>query len=97
MKYRYAEFTDQTGTTCKRKNGSLWYVGKPSDILIDDLGLEVVRRSGTDSIIGYRTTLEELGERGWELQFVTPCGANFANIDRISGPIENSYIFRKSE
>ena len=97
MKYRYIEFTDKTAVSAtSRKYGVLWYVGKPSPELIEELGLDEVRREGKD-IIGYTSNLETLGEKGWELKFVTPCGVNFARRDSMAGPIENSYIFRKPE
>ena len=97
MKYRYIEFTDRNAVShTGRKNGTLWYAGKPSKELIEELELEEVRRDGRD-LIGYTSSLEVLGEKGWELQFVTPCGVNFARRDSLAGPIENSYIFRKTE
>ena len=96
MTHRYIEFTDRTAVSAKgRKDGSLSYAGKPSEELISELCLEVVNLQG-----GYtldKTTLQALGEKGWELQFVTPCGVNFARRDSMAGPIENSYIFRKTE
>ena len=96
MKYRYIEFTDKTATSpTGRKHGTLWFVGKPSEELIKELELEEVRRDGRD-LIGYTSSLAALGEKGWELQFVTPCGVNFARRDSMAGPIENSYIFRKT-
>ena len=95
MKYRYIEFTDKTAVSATgRKHGTLWYVGKPSPELIEELGLDEIRRDGKD-IIGYTSNLEMLGEKGWELKFVTPCGVNFARRDSMAGPIENSYIFQK--
>ena len=97
MKYRYIEFTDKTATSpTGRKHGTLWFVGKPSEELIKELELEEVRRDGRD-LIGYASSLAALGEKGWELQFVTPCGVNFARRDSMAGPIENSYIFKKTE
>ena len=90
MKYRYIEFTDKTATSpTGRKHGTLWFVGKPSEELIKELELEEV---GRDT---YTSSLEALGEKGWELQFVTPCGVNFARRDSMAGPIENSYVFQK--
>ena len=97
MKYRYAEFTDRTAVSAhERKHGVLYYAGTPSAELIEELGLEVSKPS-IHSITTYQTTLEAMGEKGWELQFVTPCGVNFAKRDSIAGPIEHSYIFRKTD
>ena len=96
MTYRYIEFTDRTAVSAKgRKDGSLCYAGKPSEELISELGLEVVNLQGGYTL--YKTTLQALGEKGWELQFVTPCGVNFARRDSIAGPIKNAYVFRKIE
>ena len=96
MTYRYIEFTDRTAVSAKgRKDGSLCYAGKPSEELITELGLEEVSLQGGYML--YKTTLQALGEKGWELQFVTPCGVNFARRDNMTGPIENSYIFKKTE
>ena len=96
MTYRYIEFTDRTAVSSRgRKDGSLSYAGKPSEGLIAELGLEVVSLHGGYTL--YKTTLQALGEKGWELQFVTPCAAHFDNARTIGGPIENSYIFRKTE
>lgn len=97
MKYRYIEFTDMTAKNSnQRKTGKLWYVGDPSEELIKELDLteQSKNRDGSGKI--YHTTLSMLGEKGWELMFVTPCGINWAKKDSIAGPIENSYIFRKA-
>ena len=97
MTYRYIEFTDKTAVSAAgRKQGVLWYVGKPCEELVQELALEEVRRDGRD-IVGYTSSLEALGEKGWELQFVTPCGVNFARRDSMAGPIENAYILKKTE
>ena len=95
MKYRYIQFTDMMAQGKKRSlNEEIFYVGKPSEELICELELEV--RSNYDST-KYKTTIQALGEKGWELQFVTPCGFYSVGSSRIVGPIENSYIFRKTE
>ena len=95
MTYRYIEFTDRTAASSRYgKAGALYYVGKPSEELIAELEMERVVISG---LTYFKTTLQAIGEKGWELQFVTPCGANLAKRDSIGGPIENSYIFRKVE
>ena len=97
MKYRYIEFTDKTAVSAKgRKCGKLYCTGKPSPEIIAELELEQEKTGYDGSIISYTTTLQNMGEKGWELQFVTPCGVNFARRDSMAGPIENSYIFRKT-
>ena len=93
MRYQLIELTDRYSND--HKDGSLCYAGKPSEDLITELELDVVNLQGGYTL--YKTTLAALGEKGWELQFVTPCGVNFARRDSMAGPIENSYIFRKSE
>lgn len=97
MKYRYVEFTDRTAASARgRKHGSLYYAGIPSEELIEELGITVIK-SGSQGKTLYETTLQAMGERGWELQFVTPCGIHFENGRTTGGPIENSYIFRKND
>ncbi len=94
MKYRYLEFTDRTAEhSGRRKTGAIWYVGKPSAELIEELELEEVNVDGR--VLGYTSNLESMGEKGWELQFVTPCAVNLNKFDKVHGPIENSYIFKK--
>ncbi len=88
MKYRYIEFTDNA--TRGNKAGNITFVGTPSQELIDELELnKVIREKASYSLPEYVTTLNDLGEKGWELQFVTQCGF------RHPGPIEQSFIFRK--
>ncbi len=89
MKYRYVEFTDGIFG----KDGDLWFVGRPSDELIIELGLDP-ELNYDGSTRGYTTTLQRMAEAGWELQFVTPCGIYLKSVN-MSGPVENSYIFRK--
>ena len=89
MKYRYIEFNDRTSLRVTTKDGKLYYVGRPSEELIGELELEE-EKPGL-----YKTTLAALGEKGWELQFVTPCGVNFTKHRWGGSSIENSYIFRK--
>ena len=89
MKYRYIEFNDRTALRVTSKDGKLYYVGKPSEDLIAELELEE-EKPGI-----YKTTLAALCEKGWELQFVTPCGVNFSRHSWGGSSIENSYIFRK--
>ena len=96
MKYRYIEFTDKTAVSSKgRKSGRLYCAGKPAPEIIAELELEPEKSGFDGSTVGYTTTLQNMGEKGWELQFVTPCGVNFSERGGMAGPIENSYIFRK--
>ena len=87
MKYRYIEFTDRYRRSFK--NGKIVFVGKPSEELIEELGLEFDAGNVSYDTRLYLTTIGDLGDKGWELQFVTPCGL------AKTGEIENSYIFRK--
>ena len=98
MKYRYIEFTDKTAFSTKGyKRGRIFLAGKPSAELVAELELEPEKSAHDGSVIGYMTTLQNMGEKCWELQFVTPCGVCFAERGGLAGPIENSYIFRKTE
>ena len=57
MTYRYIEFTDRTAVNSRnRKNGSICYVGKPSEELIKELGLDKVDLSGGSTL--FTTTLQ---------------------------------------
>lgn len=95
MNYRYIEFTDYTAKHySQRKSGIIWYVGEPSEELINEIGL-IEKNIPGGSRKGFYTTISSLGENGWELKFVTPCGVNWLKNDSIAGPIENSYIFQK--
>ena len=95
MKYRYVELKDRLNWRFAGI-GRVWYAGKPDAELAEELGLQAahdpVKR---DEIIGYTTSLSEMGERGWELQFVTPCGFRSKSLDHATGEIDKSYIFKK--
>ena len=99
MKYRYIEFNS---SHLHIHSGKLIYVGKPSQELIDELELEEEPVSADDSIKHYLSTLASLGEKGWELQFVSPCGSMLNSHGgraggKTGGHINNTYIFRKVE
>ena len=99
MKYRYIEFHS---SNMQKYSGKLIYVGKPSQELIDELELEAGPGSSDGSIKLYMSSLASLGEKGWELQFVSPCGRKLnSNGGKTSaktgGHIDNTYIFRKVE
>ncbi len=94
MKYRYIEFKDRL-TYHKETDGKLWFVGEPSEELIIELELEEHKKNRDGSRRTYCTTLLSLGEKGWELQFVSPCGIYLEKGPNAAGPIENLYVFRK--
>ena len=99
MKYRYIEFKS---SHLSKYSGKLIYVGKPSQELIDELELEEEPVSADGSIKHYLSSLASLGEKGWELQFVSPCGLMLSSHGgkvggKTGGHINNTYIFRKVE
>ena len=96
MKYRYIEFKDRL-TYHKETDGKLWFVGKPSEELISELELEEHKKYHDGSGNIYCTTLSSLGEKGWELQFVSPCGIYLEKGNNVAGPIENLYVFKKED
>ena len=87
-KYRYVEFTD--GELFKNKfpksTGRLYIVAENSESYAEELSLT----KGT----GYSTTLEKIGELGWELVSVTPCGS-FCFNDGKPNMLYNAYVFKK--
>ncbi len=83
-KYRYVEFTDGVwGATVKQ--GRLFIVAEKPEVYVEEFSLKK-----TES--GYYTTLENIGNLGWELDFVTPCG-NFS--EGHGKMIQNAYVFKK--
>ncbi len=86
-KYRYVEFTDEAHY---RKCGHIYIVANDPKAYIEEFGLVEERLHGSG--IGYYTTLEKMGELGWELAFVTPCGSF---INPSFSTIKNAYIFKK--
>ena len=94
MNYRYLQFVDRG-----LHNGNIYYVIiKPADEFIEELGLEPVYYN-ENTLKGYSTTLQNMADHGWTLKFVTPCGLSIGGSSHMikGGPIENSYIFVKSE
>ncbi len=94
MKYRYIKFIDKS--LQDHKDEFITFVGKPSQDLIEELEL-ISSTEKTGSYMEktlYSTTVAALGEKGWELQFVTPCSIKFLSNGN-PGKIANSYIFRK--
>ena len=87
--YMYAEFVDHTSKAglSARKSGTLMLVCNPDEELIRDFSLK------KDEQGRYLTSFSEIGETGWRLKFVTPCGYGAAGH---GGGIENSYIFEKA-
>ena len=96
MKYRYIEFKDRLNYH-KEVDGKLFFVGEPSEELINELELieKAKCRDGSGKV--FYTLLSSLGEKGWELQFVSPCGIYLDHARNIAGPIESLYVFRKEE
>ena len=85
-KYRYVEFTDG-GWNATNKTGLLYIVATKEevDVYIKEFSLEKNAR-------GYYTTLKKIGELGWELAFVTPCGCMCEGHGEM---IQNAYVFKK--
>lgn len=94
MKYRYLEFKDRLNYH-KETDGKLWFIGEPSEELINELELEEHKIGQGGSRKKYCTTLTSLGEKGWELKFVSPCGIYLEKGANAAGPIENLYVFLK--
>lgn len=94
MEYRYIEFKDRLNYRMET-NGKLWFVGEPSEELISELELEEHKKYHDGSGKTYFTSLTKVGEKGWELQFVSPCGIYLEKGPNVAGPIENLYVFRK--
>lgn len=85
-KYRYIEFVDGTSNSPVSKLGHVYIVAEKPECYVEEFSL--VKAAG-----GYYTTLEKIGEMGWELAFVTPCGY-FRTDD---GTIKNAYVFKKEK
>ena len=83
-KYRYVEFKDGFwGAHDKR--GRLFINAENPENYVEEFSL-------TKSARGYYTTLEKIGELGWELIFVTPCGSFAENGGQM---LQNAYVFKK--
>jgi hypothetical protein len=85
-KYRYVEFTDGVWSS-PLKTGKLFIVVEKEKLneYIEEFSL--IQYGG-----GYYTTLEQIGNLGWELAFVTPCGSLRENGGQM---IQNAYVFKK--
>ena len=85
-KYRYVEFTDGLWRSTL-KTGKLFIVAEKEELneYIEEFSL--VAYGG-----GYCTTLYQIGNLGWELVFVTPCGSLRENGGQM---IQNAYVFKK--
>lgn len=90
MKYQYIEFFDHQDNERLPKDGNYWYIGKPSEELINELELVDMTGKGRN----YKTTLNSIASKGWELQFVTPAGFIGSKTSN-GGPIQLCYTFRK--
>ena len=85
-KYRYVEFVDGLFRSVE-KTGKLFIVADKEKLneYIEEFAL-------TKYADGYYTTLDKIGELGWELAFVTPCGSVAENSRKM---IQNAYVFKK--
>ena len=85
-KYRYVEFTDGLWRM-HEKSGKLFVVATKEKLneYIEEFALK--EYSGE-----YYTTLDAIGELGWELAFVTPCGSMAGHSSQM---IQNAYVFKK--
>ena len=86
-KYRYVEFTD--GFLYERipKTGHLYIVTENPESYVEEFKL-------TKMGSGYYTTLEKIGELGWELVSVTPCGSFYVSEGK-NNMLYNAYVFKK--
>ena len=87
-KYSYVEFTDGNFYSIG-KTGKLYIVSQNPEFYIEEFELIEETSRGRKT---YYTTLEKIGNRGWELVFVTPCG----NLRENGGEmLQNAYVFKK--
>ena len=94
---RYLKFVDAS-ERAGAKSEEIQLVGEVDDKLIEELNLEHRANNHYGSGDKYITTISQLGLRGWELVFVTPCGIYInKGTSGEAGPILNSYIFKKDE
>lgn len=82
--YRYIEFTDGKFRST-HKTGRLFIVAEKPEDYLEEFSLI---NYGDE----YYTTLEKIGELGWELAFVTPCGSFRENGGEM---LQNAYVFKK--
>ena len=96
-KIKYLKFVD-ANERYGAKSEQIELVGEASTELIKEIGLEHQSKYHDGSGDRYLTTVGQLGLKGWELVFVTPCGINInKGSSGEAGPILNSYIFKKDE
>lgn len=90
FRYNYVEFIDHISraSLLSRKDGELAFVGEPDENLIREFHLQ------KDNYGYYHTTFSKIGDTGWRLKFVTPCG--YGAGSRGGGAIENAYVFEKA-
>lgn len=86
-KYRYVEFTDGFLYGMMPKTGRIYIVADKPESYVKEFEL-------TKKGSGYYTTLEKIGELGWELVSVTPCGEFYASEGK-TNMLYNAYIFKK--
>ena len=86
-KYRYVEFTDGfMHQNIAKIGGRLYIVAEKPESYAEEFSLTRDK--------GYSTTLEKIGELGWELVSVTPCGS-FYCAEGINNMLYNAYVFKK--
>lgn len=87
-KYRYVEFTDGIigKNTFPKSNGQVYIVAENPDSYAEEFSLT--------KDTGYSTTLAKIGELGWELISVTPCGSFCFNEGKVN-MLYNAYVFKK--
>lgn len=86
-KYRYIEFTDGFLHEMMPKTGRIYIVTEKPESYVEELELT---KKGT----GYYTTLEKIGELGWELVSLTPCGSFYVSEGK-NNMLYNAYVFKK--
>ena len=87
-KYRYVEFTDGfMHQNYAKIRGHLYIVAEKPESYVEEFSLI---KAGS----GYYTTLEKIGEMGWELISVTPCGSFYCAEEK-DNMLYNAYVFKK--
>ena len=87
-RYRYVEFVDGVldANTFVKDKGRLYIVAENPEAYVEEFSL--------NKAYGYYTTLEKIGELGWELVSVTPCGYFCFSENKIN-MLYNAYVFKK--
>ena len=72
--------------TFPKSNGRVYIVAENPDSYAEEFSLSKDK--------GYSTTLAKIGELGWELVSVTPCGSFCFNEGKVN-MLYNAYVFKK--